>query len=398
MTHYGLGGISISPGDLSIGVTSPATVTADPERQVTFPVIAYIQNTGEGEARGVVARLELPQGLVAAGGEQLVRDLGNLPSGRTAQVTWRVALDRAVGGELSYTVRVEAINAESNAVSRSVRIVSPAALTITIANKEGRLRITDGTWQPLPYKVTARVQNTGGTDANGVAVVWESPLGLELAPGDQANKPIGPLLSGEQFEVTWHIQPGQRPYPFIGNLAYTIKGQVAGLSQEFRADGYLDVPPLESEIRLEPVEGQGEIRTGDYVLVRVVARNLRSFYGADVEVRYDPSALELVGGPLGVDRGRIFIEENGDETRRLTWKTPQVQRGSAGQASVRFGGDRARADQPTLYWVSDVLATLRFRALKPGVHRVEFGEVRIFDQDNQGVRVSPAGGRVTVSQ
>ena len=91
-------------------------------------MIAYIQNTGEGEARDVVARLELPQGFVAADGERLVRNLGNLPSGRTTQVTWRVALDRAVGGELSYTVRVEAINAESNAVSRSVRIVSPACL------------------------------------------------------------------------------------------------------------------------------------------------------------------------------------------------------------------------------------------------------------------------------
>ncbi|MFS8573579.1 MAG: cellulosome anchor protein, partial [Clostridia bacterium] len=102
-THYGLGGISISPGDLSIGVTSPSTVTADPDRTVTFPVVAYIQNTGEGEARNVVARIQLPQGLRLADGEQAVRQLGNLPTGRSAQVTWRVAVDRAVGGELTYT-------------------------------------------------------------------------------------------------------------------------------------------------------------------------------------------------------------------------------------------------------------------------------------------------------
>lgn len=398
VTHYGLGGISISPGDLSIGVTSPSTVTADPDRVVTFPVVAYIQNTGEGEARDVVARLELPQGLRAADGERLVRELGNLPSGRTSQVTWRVALDRAVGGELSYTVRVEAINAESNAVSRAVRIVSPAALAITIDNKEGRLRITDGEWQPLPYKVTAHVQNTGGTDANGVSVVWESPLGLELAPGDQATKPIGPLLSGEGFEVTWHIQPSQRPYPFIGNLAYSVKGQIEGSKQEFRADGYLDVPPLEGEVRLETVLGESETKVGDFVLVRVVARNLRTFYGADIEVTYDPSALQLVGGPLGVDRGRIFVEETDSERKLLTWTTPRLEGKSAEMASVRFGGDRAEADQPTLHWVNDVIATLRFRALKPGVHLVGFGEVKILDEDRQELRVSLADGRVTVSR
>src|SRR5690606_13012734 len=189
VTHYGLGGISISPGQLSIGVTSPSTVTADPDRTVTFPIIAYIQNTGEGDARDVVARLELPRGLRPVGGEALVRRLGNLPSGRTSQVTWRVALDGAVGGELTYTVRVEAINAESNAVSRSVRIVSPAGLTITRHEKEGRLRVVDGAWQPVPYKVRARVENTGGTDANSVVVSWESPLGLQLAEGDQSVKP-----------------------------------------------------------------------------------------------------------------------------------------------------------------------------------------------------------------
>lgn len=399
VTHYGLGGISISPGDLSIGVTSPSTVTADPDRTVTFPIVAYIQNTGEGDARDVVARLELPRGLKAADGEPLVRRLGNLPSGRTAQVTWRVALDGAVGGELSYTVRVEAINAESNSVSRSVRIVSPAALTITLAEKESRLRIVDGQWQPLPFKVRARVQNTGGADANSVVVSWESPLGLELSPGDQASKPIGPLLTGEEVELTWHIQPGQRPYPFIGNMTYTVKGQVAGVGQEFRADGFLDIPPLESQVRIEPVADEGEPRAGDYVLVRIVARNVRNFYGAQLEVRFDPNALELVGGPLGVDRGRVFVEKRDGETKYLTWQMPRVVHSADGTVSVHVRGERAGAAEPMLYWVNDTVATLRFRALKPGVHPVQFGQVRIFDENNQEVRgVAPVGGQVRVVQ
>lgn len=401
VTHYGLGGISISPGQLSIGVTSESTVTSDPDRVVTFPVIAYIQNTGEGEARDVVARLELPQGLRPADGERLVRNLGNLPAGRTTQVTWRVALDRTVGGELTYTVRVEAINAESNAVSRSVRIVSPASLTITIPEKQGRLRIEDGQWRPLPYKVAARVENTGGADANSVILVWESPLGLELAAGDSAEKAIGPLMAGEAYEVTWHIQPSRRPYPFMGNLAYSVKGRIAGLERESRAEGFLEVPPLDGQVLVEPLGTDGEVKVGDYVLVRVVARNVRSLYGAEVEVTYDPDALQLVGGPLGVDRGRIFVEHVDDgESRYLGWSKPAVELKSVGVAGVRIAGDRGGAAEPTLHWVNDVLATLRFRALKPGVHRIELGDVTIMtdDEGTQLRGVAKAGGQVVVTQ
>ena len=51
-----------------------------------------------------------------------------------------------------------------------------------------------------------------------------------------------------------------------------------------------------------------------------------------------------------------------------------------------------RGRQPTLHWVNDVLATLRFRALKPGVHRIELGDVTILtdDEGTELVRRRPA--------
>lgn len=402
VTHYGLGGISISPGDLSIGVTSPSTVTADPDRTVTFPVVAYIQNTGEGEARNVVARIQLPQGLRLADGEQAVRQLGNLPTGRSAQVTWRVAVDRAVGGELTYTVRVEAINAEPNQVSRAVRIVSPAALTITLLEPQGRLRMGESGWEPLPYRVTARVQNTGGADANSVIVRWDSPLGLELARGSRAEKLIGPLLEGEAFEVSWYIQPVTRPQPYNGNLPYTVQGQIFGSSQDYRANGFLDVPLFEGEVRAEPVrvDGAAPVRTGDRVLVDIVARNARKFYGAEIVVRYDPTALELIG--RAIYPGRLFFEEvrDGEDARVLAWKAPEIQlpvrEGAAAEVTLR--GERAGARQPELYWATDTIATLSFRVLKPGTHSIELAEVRVYDAAGQVVKVAAAGGRISVGE
>lgn len=396
VVHYGLGGISISPGDLSLGVTSPASVAADPDEEVTFPVVAYVQNTGEGDAREVVASITLPSGLKPAAGESLSRTIGALPPGRTAQVTWRIALDRAVGGDLTYTVRVEAINAEANQVQRSVRIVAPAQLTLTLDEPNAKLGIDAGRWTPLPYKVTARVTNSGGADADNVTVTWDAPIGLELAPGDEATKPIGPLEAGESATLSWHIRPqsvsASQPYPFFGNLAYSLKGNISGQGLEYRADGLLDVPALDAAIAVDTPKG-GAISVGDLVNVRIDVRNLRSFYGAEVIVEYDFRAIQLVDvSDLGVERGELFVErlpaEDGSFSRRLLrWSEPVLTITPDGQrARLHLAGDRQGAMEPILFGVDGTLATLRFRVLQPGEHAVhiEPSTLRLYTIDDEG--------------
>jgi len=386
VVHYGLGGISISPGDLSIGVTSPASVSADPDRAVTFPVVAYVQNTGVGEARQVVARLQLPSGLKLAPGEPVERFLGNLPPGRTSQVTWRVAVDPGVGGEFRYTVGVEAINAESNQVSRLVNIVAPAQLTIHLPERDGLLRVEENRWTPLPYLIRASVANTGGADAESVTVRFESHL-LELANGDVAFKPLGRIPAGESVDVIWHVRPGTvsqiQTIPYLGKLPYAIKGVIGAASEEYRADGLLEVPPLESQVKLQRV-GTGPVRVDEYVLVRIEAQNLRKFYEADIVVQFDPTALRFIYA----DPGRIFVDKkigSDDDGGRsvLSWEDPIFTRpDSSSLATVRIRGNRDGAEDRMRYWVTDTIATLRFRALRPGNHSVSIQEASVYEIDD----------------
>src|SRR5690606_1214161 len=122
----------------------------------------------------------------------------------------------------------------------------------------------------------------------------------------------------------------------------------------------------------------------------------------DVVVNYDPAALQLVGGALGVDRGRIFTDVTGDsasqhQTVLLGWDRPTLTR-TESAASIRFGGHRGGSDHPTLHWVSETIATLRFQALKAGTHVLDFGDVRLFDQDHQGVNAQQTGLTLTVTE
>ncbi len=181
-------------------------------------------------------------------------------------------------------------------------------------------------------------------------------------------------------------------------MPFSVKGEIAGVEREFRANGFLEIPSLDSESGSNPCEARASSARAITSWSGSRRANVRNFYGAEIEVRFDSSALELVGGPLGVDKGRVFVEEAEGQAKVLSWQTPQVVEGPDGTVMVRIRGQRAGASEPVLRLVSDTLATLRLKALKPGDHAIQFGRVRVYDQDGQEVRVMPAHGQVRVVQ
>lgn len=204
VTHYGMGGISIVRGHLSLGITSPASIEAG--RQDSFPVIVYVQNTGEGEARDVTLEICVPTGLRLAGGARCeTRAVGHLPVGRVAQMSWDVHLDGAIGGELEYTVVATAENLPDPVrVSRRIEILGPPRLAVSVAAPEGRIIGIYDRWNPPRQPIAATVTNVGATSAKDVVVTLSAPVGMELAPVDRAIRSVGELAPGESWTVTWH--------------------------------------------------------------------------------------------------------------------------------------------------------------------------------------------------
>ena len=181
MAHYGLGGVTIAAGELVLGVTSPAQVTADSDRTETFSVIAYVQNAGSGEARDVIAEIELPQGLELVTGSR-TRRLGNLDVGETQQTGWQVAATGSVSGDLTYRVSVRAINSEPNSVSRAVSIVSPARLRIFRLSGPPALSVVNELYTPSPFTIEALIRNEESTAAHNVHASILHPIGYFSHP------------------------------------------------------------------------------------------------------------------------------------------------------------------------------------------------------------------------
>ncbi|NBV41238.1 cellulosome anchor protein, partial [bacterium] len=86
-TVYGLGGLTLSPGDLSLGLTAPAEATIGAKRELV--IMAYIANTGGFDSYNTVATFKMPKGIEILQG-QPVNKIGQLKVGETRQIPLRI--------------------------------------------------------------------------------------------------------------------------------------------------------------------------------------------------------------------------------------------------------------------------------------------------------------------
>lgn len=301
VTYYGLGGITIAPGKLSLGVTSPAVVTQSKDGRSRFPVVAYVENTGEGEARDVRAAIWLPPGLALAPGQEPVARIGNLAVGESVQISWQVEVDEKARGEYSYQVRIEAANSEPNQVKRQVKIVTPASLQVDISGPP-YLMIEDGSLQPVPFAVRATIRNVGQMEAPWVQAQWQAPLGLQLAPGETRFKLAGDIGPDESRVVQWFITPTDVA---SDNLPYSVRTE-SGATDPQVANGFISIPQLPQLVALKAEDGSGNITWGTPYKVIVQGYNLRNVKETELVLRYPVNLLKVVGGRLGVEPGQVF--------------------------------------------------------------------------------------------
>ncbi|KLU40542.1 MAG: hypothetical protein AA931_02940 [Peptococcaceae bacterium 1109] len=387
VTQYGLGGVTIAPGDLILGVTSPAQVTADSDRTETFSVIAYIQNAGSGETRDVVAEIQLPPGLELVSGSS-VRRLGNIDVGETQQTGWQVAATGSVSGDLTYKVSVRAINSEPNSVSRGVAVVSPARLRIFRLSGPPALTIAEERYNPSPFTIEAVLRNEGGTAAQNVKASLLNPFGLVLASGDRKDKFVGQIQPGEEVKLNWSLVPtgisGQLPY----SVTIVYSGEPA------LQNNFVFVPELRPKVWIgEPqTYGRAEIRKGDYFSLSIWATNIPNLSRAELDLSFNPDVVEIVGKTLDVSQGTLFVDDTVSPPRKLSWTMPSIDN-QAGKV-VGVVGERGQGLELTSAY--GTLITIHFRAKGLGDAQINLDRVQLFDSQGQTLQFETAAQRSVI--
>ncbi|HPU60675.1 MAG: cellulosome anchor protein [Bacillota bacterium] len=373
-TLYGMGGISIAPGVIALGVTSPAEVTSEKGKPITFPIVAYIENNGPTLALDVRVDLNLPTGLALAKGPRGKISLGNMEPGETRQIAWEVTTNIAEERTLTYSVAVEAENAERNEVYREVKVLAPPDLNISILAPPS-FGVVEDAFYPYPLKINARITNSGGAPAYGVKATLTPEYGIVLAPMERASRFPGQITPGEVCDISWYIVPlGE-----AGTFDYRITVDSRN-TDSLMAAGEIAVPQLSSRLLLQTPDSP--VETGEFFIVRILARNVRRLQNVRFDLAFDPSILEVVY----VSRGTAFVEDQG----MSEWSEGVIHNHLGLLQSVS-----GRLTQPKD--VTGELATVGFRAKAPGQSHIFLSNISLLGEEGQVVVASVEHGSVVVT-
>ncbi|MFW5996004.1 MAG: hypothetical protein ACOCQB_01930 [Halanaerobiaceae bacterium] len=306
-TRYGLGGIEIVPGLLSLGVSSPAEVNLDAYNN-SFPIIAYVENTSEINAEETKLSIELPEEFAA---DEPERNLGDLSPGDISQVEWTV---RPTGDEIpeniNYSVRVEANNTDSNEVEREINFVAPPALESKLSLPDD-LDVQQEEITPNPFTVQANVTNTGGSILYFASTELVLPPGLVPAKREKTAKPLGYLRPGETIDVNWKVRslPG-------------VSGELPLVLNTWGADDYenetrenFKLPGVEPYLYLKPAQKKLP-KKGQILAIDIRGKNLSDLNKLNLGINYDEELLK----PLHISPGTIFIQNE----RLVLWDYPEL--------------------------------------------------------------------------
>lgn len=298
LLYYGLGGVTVMPGELQLGISSPAEITLS-ETEKTYSLIAYIENTGETPALNTRVRLNIPlNGLTLVGERPADVILGNLQPGKMAQIHWEVKPTGRMLGLLQFEVVVTAGNVPENRGRRNIKVVGPPKLALRV-NPPAPIKVVDEKITPMPYPIEAVITNTGESTAYGVIGHLQLGQGMEPAPNELIQKYIGNLKPREEYKLSWYLIPdgiGVQTYLGVRFESTSTKPvlYIAGIR----------LPVLTPKIRLVPLGDKH--RPGEILAIEVRAEHFSALNGARFGIKYDPNQLE----PMRISRGLFFIENS----------------------------------------------------------------------------------------
>jgi hypothetical protein len=291
--YYGLGGITVSPGKTFLGISAPAEVLYSNTQPRNYTIMMYLEHHGEGLAKNVKIKLELPKGLEAISGATTI-NLPELLPEVTKQYTWEIRPNGASWGETSFQIKVSGDNLEANQVTRKIKIIGPPVIVGNVTFPE--LKVIKNTWDPNPLAITVNIKNVGASTAYNLKATLTEFSGTQLVDGETPAKFLTDLDAKTETKTTWQITPlnGFK----TGKLNVMISGN--GITP-VSLTGEIAIPKLTCQIAFAV---PGKIKRNRPFYLELMAYNLTDISKFRVNLKYDPGQLQLIY----VSRGTFSVE------------------------------------------------------------------------------------------
>ncbi len=359
-TAYGLGGVTLAKGALSLGLTAPAEVYGN--TQSPFMVVAYVSNTGGYDARDVDVSVDVGQAFGVVKG-QAKAHFPLIPRGQTRQVMVYLMPMPGYFGVQKLQVDVSSTTLEPNRISRKIDLVAAPSLQASI-------QVPDMKVVTLNYYFDAvmTVTNTMSLPIDGVVAKIESSEFIQVPDFETLQKSVGRVWPHQPVKVNWKLRLKKMDKDLEIPVVGSVQSEVTPL-QKVQGKIVLQEPQSDFKLRISTQN----VAIGDYFYVDVAMRYVSLFSNWSGLIQFDPSQLVYVrwSPELWLENDNpglsLMVEQDSLLLRGVRNLTPAVNRR---------------------------MAKFHFRALKPGPV-----EVRFIDQKGiiQSVRLNVASSNRVLS-
>ena len=197
-TAYGLGGISLSAGELSLGISSPAEYFTSSKQP--FFIIAYLYNKGGFASKSTKISITLPEGLSLVDGN-LTSVYDNVKPDSTLQIPLKVKMnEKAKEGKHNIAIDVSSKTLEGNHISRPIQFLSPPSIKAAVEIPKQHVLNIPG----IP--ITMTITNPYQKALHNVEASLSLPSSLSLLSLDTNNKKVPLLNPDETITFNWMLE------------------------------------------------------------------------------------------------------------------------------------------------------------------------------------------------
>lgn len=279
-TLYGLGGVTLSPGELSLGLTAPAESYATSRKE--FLIVGYVLNSGGFDSQNTIARFDLPAGFKVTSGET-ERELGLLPAGETRQIPVKVMLDNPAIGKQFIRFSVHSNTLEPNSIRRGFDVLAPPDIAATLQVPQEKVV----TYNPY-IDIVLTLTNPTQFGIENISTELTMDDHFLLPQFELRRKTIDLLSPNETVKVNWKVAVKESQ---VNNASISVGIESPATRPKFLTEK-VNIGLPEATIRLEA--SKENIAADDYFYVWFFTTYSRSITDLSAQISYDPAMVEFL--------------------------------------------------------------------------------------------------------
>ncbi len=279
-TIYGLGGLTLSPGAIKLGLTAPSNVPLTSPHE--FMILGYILNPGGYDIQNTEVTFDLPEGLRITKGN-LSTKIPMIKAGETAQVPIKVILtNEASFGTHFIEMNVNSSTLGKNSVKRKINFNAAvnieASLYVPVKKILGFNAYTDA---------ILTLKNPSSFSISQIETEIDTKS-LDLPNFETAKKKIALLKPFETLKINWKIKMPNNPK------------QRETLSVSIKAKGTLKKTITKTINIADPLmiktltSDKKTVSLDDVFYVEFNIENSQPFKETFYNITFNPEALELI--------------------------------------------------------------------------------------------------------